>query len=241
MKNTMKAMVMVPILMTNLTLALTVGIIVKKCRGLYLKSMNAFYGDGSYNFREPSKNQEGRLGYNSIETISFFPSNSYFCFEIYFKEIKFFSLVFIEHGEHFTFLNSLGTYLDRRYFIEFNSISCAIPRVDDYDFNIANCISCVLGVEDRRSMEKELGPILEDLSISLSLNSSSLRHEVSLEELKSLLDSYTFQVSLIGDMCIIAFEGNLFFLGPFMKNCLSSHFFLRDPLLSSSVMFDPSC
>ncbi|KAI5661585.1 hypothetical protein M9H77_20908 [Catharanthus roseus] len=40
------------------------------------------------NFGEPSKNQERRLGYNSIKTISFFPSNSYLCFEIYFKEIK---------------------------------------------------------------------------------------------------------------------------------------------------------
>lgn len=123
----------------------------------------------------------------------------------------FFSLIFIEHGDHFTFLNSLVTYFERRYFIEFNSISCAIPRVDDYDFSIANCVSCVLGVEDRRSMEKDLGRILEDLSISLFL-SSSLCYEVSLEELKSLLDSYTFQVSLIGDMCIIAFGGNLSFL-----------------------------
>ncbi|KAI5664569.1 hypothetical protein M9H77_23892 [Catharanthus roseus] len=125
------------------------------------------------NFGEPNKNQERRLGYNSIRTISFFTSNSYLCFEIYFKEIKLFSLVFIEHGDHFTLLNSLGTYLKRRYIIEFNSISCAILKVDDYDFNIANCISCVLGVEDRRSIEKELGLILEDLSINLSLNPSS--------------------------------------------------------------------
>ncbi|KAI5662713.1 hypothetical protein M9H77_22036 [Catharanthus roseus] len=122
------------------------------------------------NFGEPSKNKERRLGYNSIKTISFFPSNSYLCFEIYFKEIKFFSLVFVEHGDHFTFLNSLRTYLERSYFIEFNANSCAIPRVDDHDFKIANCVSYVLGVEDRRSMEKEIGPILEDLSISLSLN-----------------------------------------------------------------------
>ncbi|KAI5650209.1 hypothetical protein M9H77_36214 [Catharanthus roseus] len=55
-------------------------------------------------------------------------------------------------------------------------------------------------------MEKELGPILEEISISLSLNLSSLCYEVSLEELKFLLDSYNFQ----------------------------------DPLMSSSVMFDPS-
>ncbi|KAI5678431.1 hypothetical protein M9H77_09381 [Catharanthus roseus] len=90
-------------------------------------------------------------------------------------------------------------------------------------------------------MEKELGPILKDLSISLSLNPSSLCYEVSLEELKSLLDSYTFQVSLIGDMYIIAFEGNLFLLVPSMKIFLYSYFSLEDPLMSSSVMFDPSC
>ncbi|KAI5676352.1 hypothetical protein M9H77_07302 [Catharanthus roseus] len=78
-----------------------------------------------------------------------------------------------EHGGHFTFFNSLGTYLERKYFVESNSISCA-SRVNGYDFNIANFDSCVLGVEDRRSMEKELGPILEDIAIRLSLNLSSL-------------------------------------------------------------------
>ncbi|KAI5677780.1 hypothetical protein M9H77_08730 [Catharanthus roseus] len=98
-----------------------------------------------------------------------------------------------EHGDHFTFISSFGEYLERRYFIEFNFIFCAIPIVDDYDFNIANCASCVLGVEDRGSMEKELGPILEHSSISLSLNPASLSYEVSLEELKYLLDSYTFK------------------------------------------------
>ncbi|KAI5658117.1 hypothetical protein M9H77_26910 [Catharanthus roseus] len=158
--------------------------------------------------------------------------------QIYFKEIKFFSLVFIEHGEHFIFPNSLGTYLERRYFIEFNSLSCATPRVYENDFNVANCFSCVLGVEDGRSMGKELGPILEDLSMSLSLNPSSLCYEVSLEELKSLLDSYNFQVILIGYMCIIAFEGNLFLLGLSITICHSSNFSLEDLLMSSSVVLD---
>ncbi|KAI5641600.1 hypothetical protein M9H77_00423 [Catharanthus roseus] len=50
-----------------------------------------------------------------------------------------------------------------------------------------------------------------------------------------------FQVSLISDMCIIAFEGNLFLLVPSMTNRLSSHLPLEDPLMSSNVMFDPSC
>ncbi|KAI5667863.1 hypothetical protein M9H77_17716 [Catharanthus roseus] len=144
-------------------------------------------------------------------------------------------------GEHFVFLNSLGTYLERRYFIKFNSLSCATPRVDENDFNIANFVSHLLGVEDRRSTGKELGPILEDILISLSLNHSSLCHDVSQEELKSLLDSYNFQVSLIGDMCIIAFEGKFFLLVPSMTNCLSSHLSHEDPLMSSRVIFDPSC
>ncbi|KAI5676635.1 hypothetical protein M9H77_07585 [Catharanthus roseus] len=42
-------------------------------------------------------------------------------------------------------------------------------------------------------------------------------------------------------MCIIAFEGNLFLLVPSMTNRLSSHLPLEDPLMSSNVMFDPSC
>ncbi|KAI5681695.1 hypothetical protein M9H77_02923 [Catharanthus roseus] len=99
----------------------------------------------------------------------------------------------------------------------------------------------IVGVEGRRGIEKKLGPILEDLSISLSLNPSSLCYEVSLEELKSLLDSYNLQMSLIGDMFIIAFEGNLSLLGLSMTNLLSSHFSLEDPLMSSSTTFDPSC
>ncbi|KAI5682429.1 hypothetical protein M9H77_03657 [Catharanthus roseus] len=65
---------------------------------------------------------------------------------------------------------------------------------------------------------------------------------VSLEELKSLLDSYNFSSEfLIGDMCIIAFEGNLFLLMPSMTNCLSSHLSLEDLLMSSSVVLNSSC
>ncbi|KAI5653437.1 hypothetical protein M9H77_30624 [Catharanthus roseus] len=174
-ENTMKAMILVPILMKDITLVLIVGTIVME-------------GGEFWRAKQESR---GRLSYNSIKIISFFPSNSYLCFEIYFKEIKLFSLGFIEHRDHFTFLKSLGTDLERRYFIGFNPIYCAIPRVDDYDFNSANCVSYVLGVEDRRSMGKEFGPILEDLSISLSLNPFSLCYDVSLEELKWLVKERT--------------------------------------------------
>ncbi|KAI5664567.1 hypothetical protein M9H77_23890 [Catharanthus roseus] len=106
----------------------------------------------------------------------------------------------MKQGDHFTCFNSPRKYLERRYFIESNSISCASPRVDDCDFNIAIFDSCVRGVEDTKSMEKELGPTLEDISISLSLNLSSLCYEVSIEEIKSLLNSYTFHLSLVIDM-----------------------------------------
>ncbi|KAI5653471.1 hypothetical protein M9H77_30658 [Catharanthus roseus] len=198
-------------------------------RWMYLRSMNTFYGNGSYGnepiverrlmdsgdiveFWRTKQESRGKTCYNSLKIISFFPSNFYLCFEIYFKEIKLFLLAFVEHGDRFTSLNSLGTYLERRYYIEFNSISCAIPRVHDYDFNIANYVFCVLGVEYRRSMEKELGPILEDLSISLFINTSSLCYEVSLEELKSFLDSYNFQMSLIVICVLLLSKGTFSFL-----------------------------
>ncbi|KAI5681167.1 hypothetical protein M9H77_02394 [Catharanthus roseus] len=42
-------------------------------------------------------------------------------------------------------------------------------------------------------------------------------------------------------MCIFAFEGTPFLLVPSMKNYLSPHFSLEDPLMGSSVMFDPAC
>ncbi|KAI5674212.1 hypothetical protein M9H77_14576 [Catharanthus roseus] len=115
------------------------------------------------NFREPSENQKGKLGYNSIKTISLFPSNSYL--------------------------------------------------FDDYDLNIANGVSCALGVEDRRSMETELCPILDDLSINISLNPSSLCYEI----------------------CVLF----LFLLMPSMSKCLPSHVSLENPVTSGSVKFDP--
>ncbi|KAI5672059.1 hypothetical protein M9H77_12423 [Catharanthus roseus] len=96
----------------------------------------------------------------------------------------------MENGYQFYFLNSLGTLLVKKQFIEFNSISCAIPRDDECDFNISNYASYVLGVEDkRRSMEKELGTILEDLPISLSLNPSLMCYEASFVKLKLFLES----------------------------------------------------
>ncbi|KAI5676581.1 hypothetical protein M9H77_07531 [Catharanthus roseus] len=69
--------------------------------------------------------------------------------------------VIIEDGDQFTFLNSLGTFLQRRYLTESNSIACAIPRADDYDLNIANFVSSVLGVKDRKTWTKSLALFLK--------------------------------------------------------------------------------
>ncbi|KAI5654566.1 hypothetical protein M9H77_31753 [Catharanthus roseus] len=98
-------------------------------------------------------------------------------------------------------------------------------RVEENDFNVANCDSFVLRVEDIRSMEKELGPTLADISISLSLNLSSLCYEVSIEELKSLLDSYNFQFLRIDHML------------KFSSSCA----FLEKQLTVSIARIKPSC
>ncbi|KAI5681709.1 hypothetical protein M9H77_02937 [Catharanthus roseus] len=126
----------------------------------YVNETNSFFVSEFLcvqNFEDSSKDEGGKLSYKYIKTISSFPSNSYLSFEIYFKEIKLFSLVFMENEYQFYFLNSLGILLEKKQFIEFNSISCETPRVDEYHFNIANYASCMLGIEDKgRSLEKEL-------------------------------------------------------------------------------------
>ncbi|KAI5681295.1 hypothetical protein M9H77_02522 [Catharanthus roseus] len=74
----------------------------------------------------------------------------------------------------FYFLNSLGTLLEKKYFIEFNSLCCVIPRIHEYYHNVANYISNVLGIEDKgRNIEIEFGAILEELPESL-LHSGSM-------------------------------------------------------------------
>ncbi|KAI5667218.1 hypothetical protein M9H77_17071 [Catharanthus roseus] len=166
-----------------------------------LSSYALIYFALALNFEDSSKDEEGKLAYKSIKTINFFPYNSYLSFEIYFKEIKLFSLVFMENGYQFYFLNSLGTFSERKQFMEFNSISCAIPRNNECYFNITNYVSCMLGVEDKgRGMEKELGTILEELPINLSLNPSLMCYEVSFVKLKFFLESYFSHVSIIGDL-----------------------------------------
>ncbi|KAI5653485.1 hypothetical protein M9H77_30672 [Catharanthus roseus] len=150
--------------------------------------------------------------------------------------------IFMENGYQFYFLNYLGTLLETKQFIEFNSISCAIPIVDEYHFNIANYASCVLGVEDKgRSMEKELGTILEELLIGLSLNPFLMCYEVSFLKLKLFLESYRSHVSIIGDLYAISFGDGLFLVVHYLSKCLSSHTSLEDLLMSSGVKFDPSC
>ncbi|KAI5663956.1 hypothetical protein M9H77_23279 [Catharanthus roseus] len=123
----------------------------------------------------------------------------------------------------------------------FHILQLKLKRVDEYYDNIANYASCVLGIEDEeRGKEKKLGIYLEDLPMSPFLNPSLLFHEVSFEELKSLV-SYTFNVGIIGAICVISFDGNVFLLMPCMAKYLSSHISLKDSLMHSGAKFYPSC
>ncbi|KAI5667683.1 hypothetical protein M9H77_17536 [Catharanthus roseus] len=63
----------------------------------------------------------------------------------------------------------------------------------------------VVGVEDRRSVEKELDPIPEHLLVSIFLSPSSLCYKVSLEELKSFVgflyfsnDTSLVEINIVG-------------------------------------------
>lgn len=140
-----------------------------------------------------------------------------------------FSPVLVGNGDQFYFLNSLGTLLEKKYFIEFNSLSCDILRVDDHYSNVANCAYCVLGIEDKeRSMEKEFRIIHDKLSISVSFI-PSLCHEVSFVESKLFQESYISHVSMIGDVCAIFFCGGLFLVVPCTSKYLSSHASFEEP------------
>ncbi|KAI5658083.1 hypothetical protein M9H77_26876 [Catharanthus roseus] len=115
-------------------------------------------------------------------------------------------------------------------------------RVDEYYDIVSNYASCMPGIEDdERRMEEELGTILEDLSISPSLNPSLSFYKVSFEEFKSLLVSYTIHVDVLGDICDISLDGNVFLLEPSILRCLSPHVNLEDLLMGSGAKFDPYC
>ncbi|KAI5672724.1 hypothetical protein M9H77_13088 [Catharanthus roseus] len=114
------------------------------------------HGNGNFtsrrhvgNFEDSSKDEDGKLAYKSIKTINFFPSNSYLSFEIYFKKIKLFTLVFMENGCQFYFLNSLGALLEKKHVLEFNSLCCVIPRIHEYYDNVSNYVSFVLEIKDK--------------------------------------------------------------------------------------------
>ncbi|KAI5682058.1 hypothetical protein M9H77_03286 [Catharanthus roseus] len=127
----------------------------------------------------------------------------------------------------------------------FNSLSCATPRVDDNDFHVANCVSCVLGVEDRRSMGKEPGPILEDLPISPSLNPSLCYKELMrlLNFTKKLNGSLKVFKAHPCDLVKTTFGNGVFELN--LKNLVEKHlvssiasieFFFKDETLNESIV-----
>ncbi|KAI5682173.1 hypothetical protein M9H77_03401 [Catharanthus roseus] len=152
-------------------------------------------------------------------------------FEIYFKEIKLFHLFLRKMDMNFTFLNSLGTLLEKKQFIEFNSISCTIPRVYEYYFNITNYAFCVLGIEEKgRNIEKYL-----------SLNPFLMWHEVSFVELELFLDSRLYHVRIIRDTCAISFGGGLFLVVPSTSKCVSSYDPLKKQLVINYFNGVPSC
>ncbi|KAI5680846.1 hypothetical protein M9H77_02073 [Catharanthus roseus] len=98
-----------------------------------------------------------------------------------------------------------------------------------------------LRIEDKgRNMEKELGAIHEELSISLSLIPSLMCYEVSFMQLKFFLESYLSHVSIYGDFCPISFGGGLVLVVSYASKCLFSYAFLEESLLHSGSMFDPS-
>ncbi|KAI5682745.1 hypothetical protein M9H77_03973 [Catharanthus roseus] len=123
------------------------------------------------------KSEDGMLAYEPIKTINFFSSNSYLSFQICFKEIKLFSLVFMENEYQFYFLNSRGTLLEKKQFI----------RVEDQG----------------RSMEEDLGTILEDLSISLSLNPSFSFHEASSMHSSAKFDPSCYGFGMLDDTSFV--------------------------------------
>ncbi|KAI5662307.1 hypothetical protein M9H77_21630 [Catharanthus roseus] len=145
--------------------------------------------------KNSSKNERGKLAYKSIKTINVFTSNSYLSFEIYFKEIKLFSLVFMENGNK----------------------------------------------RQRKKHRERAQHLSRNLPMRPFLNPSLSFHEVSFEELKSLLVSYSFHVDIVGDICVISFDENFFLLVHSMLKCLSFPVSHEDLLMSSGVKFCPSC
>ncbi|KAI5671977.1 hypothetical protein M9H77_12341 [Catharanthus roseus] len=87
------------------------------------KEINFYAYQTNSSLVKASKNQEGRLFYNPIKTISFFPSKSYLCFEIFFKEIKLFSL---------DFENNIVVGLKELKFLLETMFDCPHPSKEDH-------------------------------------------------------------------------------------------------------------
>ncbi|KAI5664138.1 hypothetical protein M9H77_23461 [Catharanthus roseus] len=94
-----------------------------------------------HNFEDSRKNGGGKLAYKSIKTINFFPSNSYLSFEIYFKEIKLFSLKLLDgvdderskEGKKQSLPSTVGSTLPSVSFIEIFSSNPLVKREDSWE------------------------------------------------------------------------------------------------------------
>ncbi|KAI5664097.1 hypothetical protein M9H77_23420 [Catharanthus roseus] len=76
-------------------------VVVEKIKevNFYANDTNSFSASKSLcvqNSEDPSKDKDGKLSYKSIKMINFFLSTSYLSLEIYFKDSRLFSLVFME-------------------------------------------------------------------------------------------------------------------------------------------------
>ncbi|KAI5667602.1 hypothetical protein M9H77_17455 [Catharanthus roseus] len=97
---------------------------------------NSFFASESLcvqNYEDSRKDEGVKLAYKSIKTIKFI-----------LRKLSCFHLFLWKMDIHFSFSNLLETLLGKEHFIEFKSISCAIPRVNECHFNIANYSSFVI-------------------------------------------------------------------------------------------------
>ncbi|KAI5667930.1 hypothetical protein M9H77_17783 [Catharanthus roseus] len=89
----------------------------------------------------------------------------------------------------------------------------------------------------RESVEKELSIGYEDISISLSLNSFLLCHELSFKELKFFLELYASYVTLVGNLMFNPFTCQLSFNVSHMLKCYSPCAYFEKELLVSVIRY----
>ncbi|KAI5681645.1 hypothetical protein M9H77_02873 [Catharanthus roseus] len=174
------------------------------------RDMHSFHHGGSNGFNAYGQNNHGNGNFTHNKHVGV--GN----FSFYAKSFEHTS--YDDYGDYgrFYFLNSLGTLLEKKYFMEFNSISCAIPRVDECHFNIANYVSYVLGIEYAYAISFSGGLFLVVPYVSKCLSS-----HVFLED--SLLQSDVTLFDILHDKCLGKFVENVGYVSSFLDT------FMEDP------------